>query len=81
MEGFCVKGRGNETAVAEEGRGIIREVLVVFIHPPSGLGFRIGEVTMCEQMGMSGKRAESLDQHRLEGWDLAVERASPGHPE
>lgn len=73
MEGFCIKGRGNETAVAGAGRGILREFLVVFIYPPSGLGFRI-EVTLCEQMGMTGereKRAESRDQHRLEGWDLA----------
>lgn len=37
---------------------------------------------MCEQMGMigqKGKRAESLDRHRLEGWDL-VDKWTSGLP-
>ena len=34
LEGFCIKGRGNETAVAGGGRGILRQFLVVFIPTP-----------------------------------------------
>lgn len=78
----CVKGRGNETAVAGGGRGILRQFLVVFTPPPLS-GFRI-EVAVCEQMGMigqKGKRAELLDRPRLEGWDLVDKWVSPGHPE
>ena len=34
LEGFCIKGRGNETAVAGGGRGILRQFLLVFIPTP-----------------------------------------------